>query len=414
MSDTSEVYAEILESCDDKSTAGALVFEADLYPLEGEGAPVSPPTYPAAENGQGPRWQRCFRHHPPGSYAATHAKSAVGGVVLDRVASQAKRVQHALETTVDQSGMPLIVLDVTDVPLPVHLERRISNMRWPHRNADPYLRDAQLNGQPFVQHPVGEALIEATLQNAGALISWFPTAAGFGFWMSHLGKKKQQQKVARSWKSEIIGWNPAGGDNAQAQLGLKSDPLTLTKDAKIKRDERNLLAGWVMDEKGTAKPSEVGHGAVPFSEGDRQTLVPESFEWITQVSSASFPQMRCLRVSDVDDQNAAARALVACLLIHGHIAAFGHPFALRSGCGLRPAENSVHLDGVEIDTGAMGDGIELVQLAAQHADSVGVDLEGWNRSEPLTVVPSRSLRSLIVQTWPDLSQDMEAADGETV
>ena len=399
-------YGAILDACDNDSRSGALVFAADLEPLDGFGEPVAPPTYPAAEGSNtGPRWQFDRRWASPGT---TEDRDGHGTVIiiLDQLQSQAKRIGQALEDTANQTGVPLIMLDLDNIPLPVHLQRRISNMRWAHRNADAYLRDADLDGQDFPNHPIGRALTEATPSNAAALISWFPTAAGFGFWVSNFGARRQQTRLARSWKSEIVGWDPAIGDEPTVRFGLKSDELVLSKDVKInKRAKDDLLAGWDVDDQGTSKPSELGHGAVTYSEGERQTLAPVSFRRITQRASLVFPQIRRIGVGNGDPaQDAAARALVVCLLVHGHLTAFGRPFVLRSGCGLSPVTTTAQLDAEEID---FGDTAGIVRQAVEHAREVGVRLDGWDRDKPLEVTPSKRLRDTIAKTWPDLDAESE-------
>ena len=62
-------------------------------------------------------------------------------------------------------------------------------------------------------------------------MAWFPQALLYGFWQSHLGKKRQNTKHARAWVSEIVGWNPAATDTRV--LGLKGDALNLNTDAAI-------------------------------------------------------------------------------------------------------------------------------------------------------------------------------------
>ena len=400
-------YGAILDACVNDSRSGALIFAADLEPLDGFGEPVAPPTYPAADGSRtGPRWQFDRRWESPDAPDSADTSGSLV-IILDQLQSQAKRIGLALEDTAGETGVPLIVLDLDGITLPVHIQRRISNMQWAHRNADAYLRDASLDGQDFHKHPIGRALTEATPSNAAALISWFPTAAAFGFWVSNFGSKRQQTRLARSWKSEIVGWDPAIGVTPTVRFGLKSDELVLSKDVKItrrdKREKDDLLAGWDVDDKGKTNPSAIGHGAVPYSEGERQTLAPVSFRKITQQASLVFPQVRRLGVGNGDPaQDAAARALVVCLLVHGHLTAFDRPFVLRSGCGLSPVAATARLDAAEI---GFGDTAEMVRDALEHARKVGVPLEGWDRDEPLKVTPNDSLRKTITATWPDLDAE---------
>ena len=103
------------------------------------------------------------------------------------------------------------------------------------------------------------------------VIAWFPQALLYGFWQSHLGKKRQNTKHARAWVSEIIGWQP--GSTETRALGLKGDVLNLNTDDVVTTnpDDRTAwevgkgarIAGAKSD-----KLSELGHGQVPFMQND--------------------------------------------------------------------------------------------------------------------------------------------------
>src|SRR5205814_9962716 len=83
-----------------------------------------------------------------------------------------------------------------------------------------------LNGTKFLNTDAGAAIFGATADKPQALLQWFPQALLFGFWQSHLGKKRSQAKLARAWISEIIGVEPAA--TTVRRLGLKGDPLNLS------------------------------------------------------------------------------------------------------------------------------------------------------------------------------------------
>jgi len=87
-------------------------------------------------------------------------------------------------------GLPELVLDLQGLPnRTVHLARAISSLRFPHRNADAYLRDSALEGVEFTKTEIGRAIFRATADDPAPLLSWLPQALLFGFWQSHLGKK---------------------------------------------------------------------------------------------------------------------------------------------------------------------------------------------------------------------------------
>ena len=399
---TPSAFGTILDACDDTSRAGALAIKSDLAPLDGAYQPVSPPTYPGANKKEGPRWQPGHCYDDDGVYTPI--------IVVDQPQAQVKRVSLTLEETAAKTGVPLIVLAMDeDLHLPLHIRRTISNMQFSHRIGDAYVRDSMLDGTPFPKHPIGRALVESSAENADALVAWFPTAASFGFWISNFGAKRQQTKLPHSWKSEIWGWAPAMGETPTVKFGLKTDPLNLSKDVKVvKSVEGDLLAGWEVDEKGKAKPSDIGHGSVPYSEGERQALVPVSFKKISQLATMTFPQLRKLALAGGSpEQNAAARALVTALVVHGHMETFGYPFVLRASCGLTPIHIATTMDHQEF---ALGDTSDMLQEALSHARSVGVPLDGWNRDEPLLLEPGPALRKAIAQTWPDIDSLDETED----
>ena len=60
--------------------------------------------------------------------------------------------------------------------LPAHLPGQISSFRFPHRNADAYLRDAMLNGTKLLNTEVGAAIFGASADEPEALLQWFPQA----------------------------------------------------------------------------------------------------------------------------------------------------------------------------------------------------------------------------------------------
>ena len=147
-------------------------------------------------------------------------------LVIDNEPSQSNRLEAALEQRRAELGLPEIVLDLTSVgALPPHLPAQISSFRFPHRNADAYLRDAMMDGTRFPKSEAGAAIFSATADKPEALLQWFPQALLFGFWQSHMGKRSQA-KLARAWISEIIGVEPAAA--GVRRLGLKGDPLNLS------------------------------------------------------------------------------------------------------------------------------------------------------------------------------------------
>ena len=188
----------LLSACADDAFDDGIRIDADLQPLSGPGGPVKPAVY------EGGNYQLDRRWASPSDAEPTPV------IVVDNVPSQANRLEHALRRDRESSSIPEFVLDLSELgDLPAHLPRSLSSFDFPHRNADAYLRDAVLGGERFTTTPTGKAIFGATAQECGPLISSFPQALLYGFWQSHLGRKRHNSKHARAWVSEIVGWQPA-------------------------------------------------------------------------------------------------------------------------------------------------------------------------------------------------------------
>ena len=390
----------LVAACADASFEDGLRIDTELESLAGPGGPVKPAVY------KGGRYQEDRRWATPSDEDATPV------IVIDNVPSQANRLEDALRRHRATAPVPELVLDLSELAhLPAHLPSRISSLQFPHRNGDAYLRDAQLDGVDFVRTDLGRAILAATPEECGPLMAWFPQALLYGFWQSHLGKKRHNTKHARAWASEIIGWRPAA--NNTRVLGLKGDPLNLNTDEALASNPDDRLH-W---EIGTAKLkeieggkkdklSEIGHGQVPFM-GDEASAAAVSFAKVTQRATLSLAQLRRVALGPdySAEADAAARALLVALSLHAHMLAFGRGFALRSGAELRPTKTTATWLGangdVEIDLGGAVRTSEFLQGALEYAKSTGVPLDGWD-TPPLHVTPKENLRKAILATWPEL------------
>ena len=330
--------------------------------------------------------------------------------MIDNVPSQANRLEEALRLHRDTTTIPEFVLDLSNLPdLPAHLPRNLSSLQFPHRNGDAYLRDSTANGQDFMNTNLGRSIFDATAQTCGPLLAWFPQALLYGFWQSHLGKKRSNTKHARAWVSEIIGWQPASTETRV--LGVKGDPLNLsvTEDVVANADDR---ANWNFGKnKNTSdgakvkkdKLSSIGHGQVPFT-GNDAALAAVSFSRITQRATLSFAQLRRVSLGREwsGDSDAAMRALLVALGLYAHQLAFGRGFALRSGAELRPAETVLTWLGEsgdeEFELQDADATLALLESARSHAEATGVPLDGWGKS-PTNLLPKENLRKAIQSTW---------------
>lgn len=391
----------LIAACADDSEVAGLRILTELEPLGGPGAPVKPAVY------EGGRYQLDKRWESP------EAEAPVDVVVVDNVPSQANRLEAALRDQVATCGLPELVLDLRDVgDLPAHLPRQLSSWQFPHRNADAYLRDADLDGVHFVRTDLGRSIFDATPWNAGALVAWFPQALLYGFWQSHLGKKRANTKHARAWVSEILGWRPAS--TTTRLMGLKGDPMNLSTDEQVTSNPDDRAAweiGKAKIEGGkTDKLSEMGHGQVPFMKDNDAAPAGISFSRVSQTSNLSTAQLRHISLGDGSspDANAAARALIAAMGLLGHVAAFGRGFALRSGADLVPTRTTAAWvepgERAPVELPTVAEAQALVAAARERAAAVGVPLDGWGR-EPIVLTPHENLTKAIRATWPSADED---------
>ena len=391
-------YQRLVSACADDAFDDGIRIDAKLQPLSGPGGPVKPAVY------EGGNYQLDDRWESPDDAEPTRV------IVIDNVPSQANRLEHALWRDRKSSSIPEFILDLSDLNgLPAHLPRFLSSLEFPHRNADAYLRDATLEGKRFFATPLGQAIFGATAQECGPLMSWFPQALLYGFWQSHLGKKRQNSKHARAWVSEIIGWRPASTETRI--FGLKGDPLNLNTDDAITSnpDDRTRwdIGGTEPVEGGKKdKLSEIGHGQVPFM-GSDAAAAAVSFQCVTQRATVSFAQLRRVSLGRKasPEADAAARALLVALGLHAHQLAFGRAFALRSGADLRPTDIAMTWLGgsgdESCDIGGARAMRSLLTCARSHAESVGVPLNGWGQ-DPVMLRPGDALTKAIRSTWPEL------------
>ena len=397
----------LLMGCADDSFDNGIRIDTELEPLSGPGGTIKPAVY------AGGVYQKDHRWADPGD------AEPMPVIVIDNVPSQANRLEDALRRNRESTLIPEFVLDLSEFAhLPAHIPRRLSSLQFPHRNADAYLRDSRLDDKDFMKTELGKAIFDATAQKCGLLMAWFPQSLLYGFWQSHLGKKRTSSKHARAWVSEIIGWQPASTDTKV--LGLKRDPLNLSIDKKICFDaddqtkwritaeERGKLKGG-KSSKGQGALSEIGHGQALFrSDGQDATAAAVSFARVTQRATVSFAHLRRISLGpnwqNQPQADIAVRALLVALGLHAHQLAFGRGFALRSGAELQPQSMTVTWLGSDGDDACnLGDATvtqKLLQSARKHAEKVDVPLDGWGKQKKL--LPKDNLAKAICSTWPKI------------
>jgi CRISPR-associated protein Csb1 len=375
----------LIAACSDESADAGITVTSALEPLGGPGSPVKPAGY------EGGRFQADRRWWGTGP-----DRRPVDVLVIDNEPSQANRLEAALEQRRAELRLPEIVLDLTSVgALPPHLPARISSFRFPHRNADAYLRDAMLDGTKFPKSEVGKAIFGATADKPEALLQWFPQALLFGFWQSHLGRRSQA-KLARAWISEIIGVEPAA--TSVRRLGLKGDPLNLSV-AEAVDFTSDAQEEWQFSAKGK-KLADVGHGQVPVG-GQDADPVAVSFREVVQQATVSFAALRRIRPAA---GAAEARALLVSLGLVAHVAAFGRSFSLRSGAELRPAGATWTWLGEtgerQLDPPDLDAAIGLFRECVARAEKAGLPVGQQWAASPLVLAPAANLAAAIRKTWP--------------
>lgn len=386
----------LIAGCSDDAFDAGLSVVTALEPLAGSGAPVKPAVYAGSSYQVERRWR-----------GEGEGREIVDAISIDNAASQANRLEAALERLAGSVGLPHLVLDLSEHPhLPPHVPARLSGYRFPHRNADAYLRDATLEGVALAKTELGEQLFLASAQNPLGLIASMPHALLFGFWQSHLGKKGPQTKLARSWTSEIIGYEPGSMDIRR--LGVKGDPLNLSIDDALSYSEDDLRDWELIEGKAKSGPkskdslAKIGHGQVPFT-GSDAVLGAVSFRSIEQQSWVSFAGLRNIGAGDAA-ADAVLRALVCAIGVTAHVAAFGRGFHLRSGADLVPVgpvwqwlgesgNESVTPPSLDEAKAILADCIDAARAA-------GLPLDGWGGGETV-LRPNAALLKVIAQTFPE-------------
>lgn len=319
----------------DRRQESGIVMDAVYQPVGGVGWKVMPPTYPP-QNGSPylveERWL---------------AGERVRTVVIDQVPSQANRVEQALLSAHRDSriALPLLRLSING--------HTLTSLDFPHRYADAYVRDSEVDGVRFDQSEVGRAIRSASAEDVRPLYFREPYSLIFGAWDSH--RKGRWPKFARLYASTMFGVDPVVGD----RRGGRIDPMNLTGAVD---DKAKAEADWSFVAEGEKrkgqKLSEIGlgniapnpvHGGVSVREIRRQG-------WISLAGLAR------LRFGDVSKEAATlGRATLAALALAGDRLAFGEPSVyLRSGCDLVRVSETVAFE-------LAGGGREPIEVSADEA-----------------------------------------------
>lgn len=353
----------------------AMVSIVARYQADADGAKVFPPTFPL-DGRQSP-------------YVLEPRK--INGEVretvqLDQFASQANRVEEVLERERRRGALPLPAF-VLRTEVDADRSVRLSSLEWPHRYADAYGRDCDVDGQRFDESPVGRRLRLATADDASALLERSPESLLLGSWDSH--RPGRQAKFPRVYRSELIGLDPVVGDRYAGRM----DPLNLTgKAIHANGDWQFGEPAGEKKQKGE-KLSELGHGHIKPGPAPGGVTMAEG----RRLASLSFAGLRRLSFGDAPDSAAtAARAALAALAMAGDRLAFSGPSLwLRSGCELILIEEEIRLlrrgggaDKVSLDP---QEAVALYKHAATIAKQAGLPIA----NDEIELVPRPNLTSAI-------------------
>jgi CRISPR-associated protein Csb1 len=369
-----------------------------LQPAGGEGDKVFPPTFAGAV-------YAVEKRRVPGR------PEPVQCVLLDSVQSQANRVELALQEAVDAGKlrMPLLVVDFSahdptgDPEGDVEAGRlidavgKVTSLQVPHRLADAILRDSELDGKPFRKSERGKALNQVSFANATPLFELCPTALIFGMWDSTGPKGGLGPKFERAMVSEIVGVGAEWSDDYRAR-GVRRDPLEISKNVKVARNDDNSLRKVVDgNEKGAVRPSELNHSSVPFDSPNSGVTI----EYAEQTTTLSLIALRRARfpVSGKTslETDVAARAVLAALGLCGATLAFESGVGLRSRCLLWPAApmewELLDRPGSEPEKFSLScdDALKLLGKAVAAAKEAGL---AWPE-QPIALAPSKELIKLV-------------------
>jgi CRISPR-associated protein Csb1 len=320
--------------------------------------PVSPKVFPPTYEG--------------GKYATE--QRIIGGqkvpcVLLDSVASQANRMELALQEAWSggEIKLPVVSADFSAVENPG--VPKVTSLQAPHRIVDAILRDSTVsNGKKrikFRDSDIGKQLNQLSAGYATPLLKYAPHSLVFGMWDSTGPRGGLGVKFARAVVSEIIGVNAVPGvviggrldplniRKASATLYKTEEGWTLDENLALKKGKEPIKLGTTEKKKGDGSPAEANHGNIPPSlvyANDRDEnghLVPKggyTIDYAEQTTVLSLPALRRLRFPVESDKKSSpesdttARTYLAALgLLAATLAAeAGHD--LRSRCILRAAD----------------------------------------------------------------------------
>jgi len=311
-------------------TASAIRVTTKLQPVGGPGDKVFPPTYGAKDGEDGTCYSFEDRVLPNGEMLRCH--------VIDSVQSQANRFEEALNDAVDEGRLqvPRLVLDFAGTG---HADLgRLSSLQAPHRIADAYFRDAQLDGENFRRSPQGQRFEAATTRHATAIFELDPCSLVFGYWNSTgLEKGRPQNRIHRSLTSEIVALGTVPGERSSSRI----DPYFTGKGVTVyEGPEKQPVFEEQPKKYGDGKPSEINLGNILPTVSSPGGVTMRYAEQKTVVSLAALRKLRFPRDDESvsPERNHAAQTVLASIALVAIELQREAGYWLRSRCDLYAAE----------------------------------------------------------------------------
>ncbi|HET8684120.1 MAG TPA: type I-U CRISPR-associated RAMP protein Csb1/Cas7u [Micromonosporaceae bacterium] len=380
----SELVDRLVEAVGEDRRDAGIAFSAVYQPVGGPGGKIMPPTFPlsdvevraARQDGRLPRPYLFEQRLVDGEGRDT--------VVLDQVPAQANRVEEALLRARDSGRLEIPIFELVMKEEGV----RLTSLDFPHRYADAYLRDCEVDGVRFDRSQVGQDLRAASVSDVRPLYRREPYSLIFGAWDSH--RKGRWPKFARVYSSAMFGVEWLLGDRRAGRV----DPINLTGAID---DKAKAEGGWRFLPEGTkakgSKLSEIGHGHIAPNPQHGGVTVRE----VRRQGWISFAGLERLCFGDASAQAATlARATLAALTLAGDRLAFGRPSLwLRSGCDLTRVTETVAFerDGGEQDQVRVStaDAIAAFVTLRERAAAAGIPMDG----DVVPVSPTQQLADAI-------------------
>lgn len=368
---TAELYEELRSAAALETDRALIRIRTTYEPAGGDGARIYPPTYPTDQG------------RPPYVIETRMVDGAERhDVLLDGVPSQANRAELALLKGLRGGRFEVPLLEISHDGAASMV---LTSLELPHRFADAYLRDSEIDGVKFDRTDVGKAFQSASADDATALFQHDPGSLVFGAWNSH--RKGRQAKFPRIYTSEIVGWDPQVGERKAGRM----DPLNLTGNAKPDGDEWRFVAAG--EKVKGERLSEIGHGNIAPNAAHGGVTITSAQRFAT----VSFAALDRLGFGTASQQAsvAARTALAAYALLADRLAFSAPSLWLRSGCELVTIDDTLEW----VNRGGTADSFTLTTEDAiaiyTHAVQIVADLGVPLSLGTVRLTPGKSLAEAI-------------------